>query len=119
MMGTGLLGTFFIVTAGTARWMNGAIGLSILAGGILPICISVTSLVLFHIRVFPRAQEKGIYERFVLINFFVKIVLIAIWVGIILAGTDLPQLPFAISLLLNFFSWHLFEAFRYRDRLLG
>jgi len=89
---------------------------AVVVGGLVPIAISVGSLAVFHTRR-PRLGHQRKYQRFVLINFLVKVVFIGLWTAVILLATPLPREPFVVSLLFNFFGWHLFEAFRYQRQL--
>jgi len=62
---------------------------------------------------------QGDHERFVVINFMVKVVFIVLWVSLILLWTELPRISFVVSLLVNFFIWHVFEAYQYQGYLSG
>lgn len=87
--------------------------LAVLAGGSLPIAISVVSLYAFLV-VAAKGESQSLHQRLVVINFLVKVVLIGLWMALILRATTLPRVPFVISLLVNFFTWHVYEAYRYQ-----
>ncbi|MFC1481435.1 hypothetical protein ACFL6E_04215 [Candidatus Neomarinimicrobiota bacterium] len=91
------------------------IALAVLLAGVVPIGISAVSLLLFF-RVETKRTAAG-HDRFVLINFLVKVVLIGTWLTSLLLATKLPHWPVVISLLANFLAWHLYEAYRYQSHL--
>ena len=92
-----------------------SIALAVLLAGVVPIGISAVSLLLFF-RVDTNRTVTG-HERFVLINFLVKVVLIGSWITGLLLVTQLPRTPVVISLLTNFLAWHFYEAYRYQKHL--
>ncbi len=89
--------------------------LAVLLGGVVPIGISAVSLVLFF-RMDSNRTVAG-HGRFVLINFLIKVVLIGSWLTSLFLTTKLPRMPVVISLLANFLTWHLYEAYRYQKHL--
>ena len=93
------------------------IALAVLLAGVVPIGISAVSLLLFF-RVDTNRTITG-HERFVLINFLVKVVLIGSWITSLFLATKLPRLPVVVSLLANFLAWHLYEAYRYQKHLIS
>jgi hypothetical protein len=104
----------FIAGIGASGLLAGAATANaVLAGGILPLVISGASLAWFFYRKAVIVQQ-GAYQRFVVVNFITKVVLIGGWTAVILLTTSLPIAVFVVSLLVNFFIWHLFEAYRYQ-----
>ncbi|MFB0517231.1 MAG: hypothetical protein ACETWG_11605 [Candidatus Neomarinimicrobiota bacterium] len=112
-----ILGVLFALASGLVWLLAGRPNaVAVFAGGILPIAISAGSLfVFFVLKTQPDQQRR--YQRFVVTNFLVKVVLIGLWTAAILLATALPPGPFVGSLLVNFFIWHLFEAYRYQAAL--
>ena len=110
-----LLGLLYLAGACLVWLLNGReAALAVVTGGLLPIAISGISLAIFFARKSRRGSHNR-YQRFVLINFLVKVVLIGAWTALFLLVTALPRTPFVVSLLLNFFAWHVFEAYRYQS----
>jgi hypothetical protein len=110
-----ILVCLFIAGSGLV-WLfsSGEAAIAVVTGGLLPIVISAISLGLFFARKTQEVSHER-YQRFVLINFLVKVVLIGAWTVLFLLITALPRAPFVMSLLLNFFAWHVFEAYRYQS----
>ena len=110
------LGSLLLAVSGTIWVFASAPGaLAVLAGGILPMAISLASLLIFF--AFQQEQKaRWKHERFVLVNFLAKVVLIGLWTTAIFLGTSLPRAPFVISLLVNFMAWHGYEAYRYQQK---
>jgi hypothetical protein len=107
----------FIAGIGISGLLAGSsVATAVLAGGILPLAISGTSLAVFFSRRF-RFIEQAAYQRFVVINFIIKVLFIGAWTAVMLLSTHLPIAPFIVSLLINFFIWHVFEAYRYQSAL--
>ena len=103
----------FVAGIGISGLLAGAAtATAVLAGGIMPLVISGTSLGLFFYRKSKVSLEKT-YQRFVIINFIAKVLLIGGWTAVILLLTSLPIAAFIAALLVNFFLWHLYEAYRY------
>lgn len=114
-----ILGTLFIAGSGLAWLAAGSAGAAaVFAGGILPIAISISSLIIFSI-LKPDTGGQRKYQRFVLANFLIKVVLIGLWTALILLAVRLPRGLFVASLLVNFFTWHVYEALRYQQRLMA
>ena len=111
-----LLGALMLTGAG-AMWLagGGSGAVAVLAGGLLPLVISVGSLVVFFLVLQPGKMGQKSYQRFVLTNFFIKVFLLGGWLAAILLATSLPRIPFIASLLLNFMAWHVYEAYRYQS----
>jgi uncharacterized membrane-anchored protein len=96
---------------GTSSW-------SVIAGAVVPIAVSISSLVYFaRFRVVVADQRSQ--QRFIIVNFLIKVVAIAVWMAVIFRATSLPRLPFIVSLLVNFLAWHLYEAYRYQQSWLA
>ena len=101
-------------------WVISGMGLAVavLAGGALPAVVSISSLIVWN-----KVIQPGLliveFEKFNLINFLAKIVLIGSWMTIILLLTNLPSAPFIASLLINFLAWHLYEAHYYQRYLVS
>lgn len=111
------LGGLFLAVSGMVWMMAGERNaLAVLAGGSLPIAISVVSLYAFLVAA-AKGESQRYHQRFVGINFLVKVVLIGLWMAFILRATTLPRIPFVVSLLVNFFTWHVYEAYRYQAYL--
>ncbi|MFC1619405.1 hypothetical protein ACFL45_05615 [Candidatus Neomarinimicrobiota bacterium] len=107
----------FIAGIGISGLLAGSsVATAVLAGGILPLGISVTSLAVFFSRRLTYVEQAA-YQRFVVINFIIKMLFIGVWTAVMLLSTSLPIAPFVVSLLINFFVWHLFEAYRYQSVL--
>ena len=107
----------FIAGIGISGLLAGSsVATAVLAGGILPLAISGASLAVFFSRRFTFV-EPAAYQRFVVINFIIKVLFIGVWTAVMLLSTPLPIAPFIVSLLINFFVWHLFEAYRYQSAL--
>ncbi len=117
-LAAGILASLFAAGSGLV-WLlaGGPSAVAVLTGGTLPIIISAGSLLVFFARKYPPDSQKR-YQHFVLTNFLVKVVFIGVWTTLILRTTALPQGPFVVSLLANFFAWHVFEAARYQSALL-
>lgn len=112
-----ILVVVFIAGIGASRLLAGAAAaIAVLAGGIIPLVVSGVSLALFFYRKAGIVQQ-GAYQRFVVINFIAKVILIGGWTAVILLTTSLPIAIFVVSLLVNFFLWHLYEAYRYQSVL--
>ncbi|MBA7603749.1 MAG: hypothetical protein GH143_06140 [Calditrichaeota bacterium] len=113
-----ILGALFVACSGLV-WLvaGGVTALAVFAGGILPITISVSSLFIFSI-LKPDTGGLRKYQHFVLVNFLVKVVLIGLGVALVMLAVRLPRGPFVASLLVNFFAWHVYEAYRYQQRLM-
>jgi hypothetical protein len=112
-----ILVAVFIAGIGLSGLLIGSsAAIAVLVGGILPLVISGTSLAMFFSRKSGIALEET-YQRFVIINFITKVLLIGVWTAVILLATSLPVAAFTVSLLVNFFLWHLFEAYRYQSAL--
>ena len=111
------LGGAFLAVSGIV-WVlaSGRSALAILAGGGLPIAISVISLYVFQVAA-ENGESQRHHDSFVAINFLVKVILIGLWMVLILLATTLPRIPFVVSLLVNFFTWHVYEAYRYQAYL--
>ncbi len=112
-----ILGVLFIAVTGLV-WLvaGGASAVAVFAGGILPIATSIGSLCIFF-ALKPDTGSQRRYQRFILINFLVKVVLIGLWTALVILAMQLPRGPFVASLLVNFFAWHVYEACRYQQRL--
>ncbi len=114
-----VLGGLFVAASGMIWPVAGSsTALAVLAGGSLPIAISVVSLYIL-LAGGTRGGQQGYYQRFVVMNFLVKVVLIGMWLAFILLATPLPRIPFVISLLANFFAWHVYEGYCYQSYLRG
>ena len=114
-----ILGVFFIVSSGLVWFAAGsADAAAVFTGGILPIAISIGSLFIFSV-LKPDTGDQRKYQRFVLTNFLVKVVLIGLWTALILLVMRLPRGPFVASLLVNFFAWHVYEAYSYQQRFMA
>ncbi len=112
--GAVVLSGLFVATAGiTLAVGNGSLFLAVLGGGLVPWIVSVSSLVLFF-QWLPRRSGAMKHEKFVLLNFLVKVILIGGWVTLILMLTAWPVRAFIISLVVNFLAWHLYEAYCYQ-----
>ncbi len=114
-----ILGVLFIISSGLVWFAaGGASAAAVFAGGILPIAISLTSLFIFFAYKPDRGSQKK-YQHFILINFLVKVVLIGLWTALVMLAMQLPPGPFVASLLVNFFAWHVYEAYRYQQQLMA
>lgn len=114
-----ILGTFFIAGSGLVWFAaGGANAAAVFTGGILPIAISIGSLFIFSV-LKPDTGGQRKYQRFVLTNFLVKVVLIGLWTALVLLAMRLPRGPFVASLLVNFFAWHVYEAYSYQQRFMA
>ena len=112
-----VLGGAFLAVSGMVWVMaSGGSALAVLAGGGLPIAISVVSLYAFQVAA-ENGESQRHHDSFVAVNFLVKVVLIGLWMVLILLATTLPRIPFVVSLLVNFFTWHVYEAYRYQAYL--
>jgi len=112
--GAVVLSGLFAGTAGLTLVVgNGSLFLAVLGGGLVPWVVSVVSLVLFF-QWLPGRSGSRKHEKFVLLNFLVKVILIGGWVTVILMLTAWPVRAFIISLVVNFLAWHLFEAHCYQ-----
>ncbi|UCH11269.1 MAG: hypothetical protein JSU61_05105 [Fidelibacterota bacterium] len=110
-----ILGCLFIAGCCLAWLLSSRdTAVAVITGGLLPIAISGISLVVFFARK-SRSADHHRYQRFVLINFLVKVILIGGWTALVLLTTSLPRTPFVVSLLVNFLAWHIFEAYRYQS----
>ena len=105
-----------MLAAAAAMWLltGGAAALAVLAGGSLPVAVSGGSLLVFLLMFKPGNIDPRGFQRFVVTNFLVKLVLVGAWLAGILLATSLPRGPFVASLLVNFMAWHLLEAYRYQ-----
>ena len=110
------LAAYLLVGAGTTWFLEGNAGaLAVLAGGLFPGIISVSSLM--ALAFMERSERMGPtgYQQFVLVNFIAKVVLLGAWTAAIVLVTSLPVGLFIASLLVNFLAWHIYEAFRYQS----
>jgi len=114
-----ILGALFVAGSGLV-WLvaGGASAVAVFAGGILPIATSIGSLFIFFALNLDTGSQ-GKYQRFILINFLVKVVLIGLWTTLVILAMQLPRGPFVASLLVNFFAWHIYEACRYQQWLIA
>jgi len=114
-----ILGALFVAGSGLV-WLvaGGASAVAVFAGGILPIATSIGSLFIFF-ALKPDTGRQRKYQRFILINFLVKVVLIGLWTALVILAMQLPRGPFVASLLVNFFAWHVYEAYRYQRQIMA
>lgn len=118
-LGAVILVALFLAAAGMARvFGDNGLFMAVWAGGLLPLAISVVSLVVFF-RLLPGKLDPRKHDRFVIVNFLTKVVLIGAWITAVLVLTTWPQAAFVVSLLVNFMAWHLYEAFRYQQYYLA
>ena len=116
LVGAMLLAAMLLVGAGISWLLAGSAGtLAVLAGGLFPGAISVSSILALSYIV--RSERMGSigYQQFVLANFIAKVVLLGGWTAAIVLVTSLPISLFIASLLVNFLAWHIYEAFRYQS----
>ncbi len=114
-LGAVILGGLFLAAALLALAVgDSALFLAVSAGGLVPLTISVVSLVVFF-RLLPGQTGPRKHDRFVVLNFLAKVVLIAVGMTAVLVLTNWSRAAFVISLLINFLAWHLYEAFRYQQ----
>ncbi len=114
-----ILGVLFIAITGLVWLVTGAANaLAVFVGGILPIAISIISIFTFF-TLKPHTRGPNRYQRFVVINFLIKVVLIGLWTALIILSVKVPTGPFVVSLLANFLAWHIYEAYRYQQRLMA
>ncbi|MCH7497199.1 MAG: hypothetical protein IH971_05040 [Candidatus Marinimicrobia bacterium] len=116
LVGAMLLAAMLLVGAGISWLLAGSAGaLAVLAGGLFPGAISVSSILALSFIV--RSERMGSigYQQFVLANFIAKVVLLGGWTAAIVLVTSLPISLFIASLLVNFLAWHIYEAFRYQS----
>jgi amino acid transporter len=114
-LGAVILGGLFLAAALLALVVgDSALFLAVSVGGLMPLTISVVSLVVFF-RLLPGKTGLRKHDQFVLLNFLAKVVLIAVGMTAVLVLTNWSQAAFVISLLVNFLAWHLYEAFRYQQ----
>ena len=118
-LGAVILVALFLAAVGMARLFgDNGLFMAVWAGGLLPLAISVVSLVVFF-RLLPGKLDPSQHDRFVIVNFLTKVVLIGAWITAVLVLTTWPQAAFVVSLLVNFMAWHLYEAFRYQQYYLA
>ena len=118
-LGAVILVALFLAAAGMARvFGDNGLFMAVWAGGLLPLAISVVSLVVFF-RLLSGKLDPRKHDRFVIVNFLTKVVLIGAWITAVLVLTTWPQAAFVVSLLVNFMAWHLYEAFRYQQYYLA
>ena len=112
-----ILVVLFITITGLVWFVTDiANALAVFIGGILPIAISIISIITFiTLKLHTRGRKR--YQRFVVINFLAKVVLIGLWTALIILSVKIPKGPFVVSLLANFLAWHIYEAYRYQQRL--
>ena len=111
-----LLAAILLVGAGISWLLAGSAGaLAVLAGGLFPGAISISSILALSFIV--RSERMGSigYQQFVLANFIAKVVLLGGWTAAIVLVTSLPISLFIASLLVNFLAWHIYEAYRYQS----
>ncbi len=116
LVGAMLLAAMLLVGAGISWLLAGSAGaLAVLAGGLFPGAISMSSILALSFMV--RSERMGSigYQQFVLANFIAKVVLLGGWTAAIVLVTSLPISLFIASLLVNFLAWHIYEAFRYQS----
>ena len=116
LVGAMLLAAMLLVGAGISWLLAGSAGaLAVLAGGLFPGAISMSSILALSFIV--RSERMGSigYQQFVLANFIAKVVLLGGWTAAIVLVTSLPISLFIASLLVNFLAWHIYEAFRYQS----
>lgn len=114
-----ILVVLFIAITGLVWLVTGAAdALAVFVGGILPIVISIISIFAFF-TLKPHTRSYKRYQRFVVVNFLVKVVLIGLWTALIILSVKIPPGPFVVSLLANFLAWHIYEAYRYQQRLMA
>ncbi len=116
LVGAMLLAAMLLVGAGISWLLAGSAGaLAVLAGGLFPGAISISSILALSFIV--RSERMGSigYQQFVLANFIAKVVLLGGWTAAIVLVTSLPISLFIASLLVNFLAWHIYEAFRYQS----
>ena len=117
--GAEILVALFLAAAGLALFAgDSALFMAVSAGGLLPLTISGVSLVVFF-RLLPGKLDPRKHDRFVIVNFLTKVVLIGVGMTAVLVLTTWPQAAFVVTLLVNFLAWHLYEAFRYQQYYLA
>ena len=117
--GAVILVALFLAAAGMARLFgDNGLFLAVSTGGLLPLTISAVSLVVFF-RLLRGKLDPRKHDRFVIVNFLTKVVLIGAWITAVIVLTTWPQAAFVVSLLVNFLAWHLYEAFRYQQYYLA
>ena len=90
---------------------------TIFGSGVVPATISWGSMILVIDRADP--FDPGRYDRLMLANFFVKILIVGAWTAIALLYFDWSPGIFATGLLTSFLAWHLLEAMMYQRHLSG
>ena len=94
-----------------------AVALVILGSGGVPALVSWGSMVL----VIDRAGrfDARRYDKQMLVNFFVKVIVIGAWTATAIAALKWPPAVFTTALLINFLAWHFLEAAMYQRQLTG
>ena len=59
------------------------------------------------------------HDMLMLVNFFVKVIIVGVWTAVALIVFKWPPALFASALLINFLAWHLLEAAMYQRHLLS
>ena len=81
---------------------------SAVAGALLPTLIS--SALLFIVEVNDITHHQTL-QKLNIIGFFIKILLIAIWVSVLVNSEFIDKMTFIVILLINFLAWHGVEAY--------
>jgi len=81
---------------------------SVLAGAFLPILISGSLLFWVEHNKIHDAQQL---QKINIIGFFVKVILLGIWIVILIKAGTLDKVTFIVILLINFLAWHGVEAY--------
>lgn len=81
---------------------------SLVAGALLPVVISST--LLFWVGSL-RLKQHDTLQKINLAGFFIKIILVGIWVSILILSQQVEKVTFIVSLTINFLVWHGVEAY--------
>lgn len=89
----------------------------ILGSGSVPALVSWGSMALVIDRAGRFDSRK--YGQQMLVNFFVKVIVIGAWTAIAIGFLKWPPIAFSTALLINFLAWHFLEAAMYQRQLTG
>lgn len=94
-----------------------AAALVVLGSGVVPAILSWGSMALVIDR--GRQFDALRHDILMLVNFFIKVIIVAIWTALALIVFKWPPALFTAALLINFLTWHFLEAAMYQRHLVS
>ena len=111
------LGLMVLAAALSLLISGPAAALVVLGSGAVPAIVSWGSMVL--VIDMAATFDARRHDQMMLVNFFVKVIIVGVWTALALIVFKWPPALFASSLLINFLAWHLLEAAMYQRHLMS